>query len=203
LKTQRSLEIEARTVFASAARSGVERASVHAALALAWTELAELEEALSIEGEGDTPGSLDAVRKQAESRANDARAIAAAEAFDCVHEPGVSPALAKACGEGIGPDSTLRQGTSASEVATSRGAEIRACWQEHLLTQGGDDPLQVLATLEFDQTRTSAVSFAPTLNGPRAKLGECLSTRLLGWRVVEANEVEAVELPLKLEAPSK
>ena len=44
----------------------------------------------------------------------------------------------------------------------------------------------------------TTVELAPPLTGPRLHLGECLTTRLLGW--VLTADADAVELPLRFTA---
>lgn len=198
LAAVRGLEEKARLALGGPL-SAANRAALHLALGVAWAELANLEGALAIEGEGDGPERV-AVRSQARTRGEDATLLAASELFDAASEPGATlPDSLRALGLRVG--ASLRQSASAGDVARSRASELQACWEEHLLTQGQEEPLALLATLELDAGRVTGVSFQPTLAKQRARLSACLTLRLLGWRVTDA--ADALELPLRLGATAR
>ena len=197
LAAVRTLEEKARAAMASALAPS-ERATLHQLLGLAWAEVANLEEALAIEGQGEGP-ERNAVRAQARLRSEDAWQLSASELFDAASEPqGALPGPVHALGLRLGRG--LRQRASASDVARSRGGELQACWEEHLLTQGAEEPLPLVVTLELEAGRVVGVSFQPALTKQRVHLGACLSTRLLAWRVTD--DADALELPVHLGSSS-
>ncbi len=193
LAALRTLEEQARGLLVPSLPPA-DRATLHAWLGTAWAEVANLEEALAIEGQGEGRERV-MVRAQARLRADDAHALAASELFAAATEVGGN-LPAPVCAIGLKQGTGLMQSASAREVTRSRGAEVHACWQEHLLTQGAEDPLALLATLELDQGRVTGVSFKPSLDRQRGRLGACLATRLLAWRVTD--DAYALELPLRL-----
>lgn len=117
-------------------------------------------------------------------------------------------------GEGDGPERTAVRGMAESRARDAHALKLwesrpshpvnapeglDACWQEHLLSMSKADALQVTATLSLEHGRVSAVEFAPALDGARARLGECLQTRLLG--ASGPSEADAVDLPLHFAPP--
>jgi hypothetical protein len=173
LKEMRELETAARALLANPA---IDPQPVHQALALGWGDLAELEGALAIEGEGDEL-QRDAVRTNARARAEDAEALAASEL-----------------------DSKTARGPAAQVVVRQQSA-LDACWQEHLLSTSAPVTVERMATVVLEKGRVRAVSFTSPLAGPLAHLGECLQTRILGWQLTD--DADALELPLRFTAPNR
>ena len=195
LAALRTLEEKARAV-APGLGSPSERATLHLLLGLAWAEVSDLEAALAIKGEGEA-FERPAVRTQAQNRSDDAAILAASELFNAASEPGsnLSESI-RTLGNRLGAG--LKQGVNAREVARARTGELQACWEEHLLTQGTEEAIPVTATLELEAGRVVGVTFLPPLEKQKARLGACLTTRLLGWRV--SDDADALELPLHLGA---
>lgn len=173
LQALRELESAARTLLVNPA---IDARLVHRALALGWGELAELEGALAIEGEGDEV-QRNAVRESARARAADAEALAASE-------------LAER--DARGP---------AAQVVARQQPALDACWQEHLLATSDPVAVERLATLAVEKGRVRAVGFSAPLQGPLARFGECLQTRLLGWQLTD--DAETLELPLRFTVPQR
>jgi hypothetical protein len=197
LVAMRELELDARALLESEPSPSV-RAKAHLALAVAWAELADLEQALALEGEGDGPTRV-AVRQIAQDRAADARALAFAEATACAREPGGPPGSSGVCQAAAGAPLGSR---SLGEELQALAPAVQACWQEHLASQNGDVRLELTATLtvvhDGPRVRTQQATLLPVLQGPRVRLGECLTVRLLGLRAEGAGDADAVEVPLRL-----
>jgi len=168
LRQIRTLEAKARP-FLTGRKGSI---AARYALAIAWVDLGDLESALAEKGEGKSEATREAVRQEAQARADDAYTIA------------------KFAGP-MDPDAIAR-------VLPYRMPALKACWQEHLLSRAKPDAVDATATLSLTRGHVTQVKFAPELRGPRAHLGECLTTRLLGFVVTD--DAEAIELPLHFTA---
>jgi hypothetical protein len=115
-------------------------------------------------------------------------------------------------GESDGPERAAIRSMSASRAEDAHALALfergdrrdtnpalDACWQEHLLSTDKPDSLDVKVTLALGNGHVTAVEFTPPINRFRAHLGECLTTRLLGWAVL--GDADAVELDLHFTAP--
>lgn len=174
LSAVRELEAAARTVLATS--DGPARLEAQRLVALGWLALAELASTLAERGEGETAAVREAVKELATREAAQGYALARA---------------------GLRP---VQEAAPGVLLAEARAPELQACWQLHLLARQQAAPLAVVVEVGIDPKGFARdVAFEPPLDPGQQLLGQCLTTRLLGWQFTEASEAEAVQLPLRFQ----